>query len=103
MEGIRSLHPRVHGTLYRVSSDYHKAKGNFAEYYADSLSYLGCVDIASIPNAHQRACDLALAALIGGNIYNFGELISHEIFQVLDGTAERLKRSSTAVFPSPPL
>lgn len=88
VDGIRSLHPRVHGTLYRVSSDYHKAKGNFSEYYSDSLAYLGCVDITSIPNAHQRACDLVLAALVGENIYNFGELISHEIFKVLEGTPE---------------
>lgn len=88
VEGIRSLHPRVHGSFYRVSSDFHKAKGNFSEYYTDSLSFLGCVDIATIPNAHQRACDLALAALVGENIYNFGELISHEIFKVLDGTPE---------------
>lgn len=88
VDGIRSLHPRVHGSLYRISSDYHKAKANFAEYYRDSLSYLGCVDIASIPNVHQRACDLALAALVADNIYNFGELISHDVFKVLEGTPE---------------
>lgn len=79
---------RVYASYYQASYEYSKVKGNPQEYYTNSLLYLTYTPLASIPASAQSqlASDIGLAALLGKNIYNFGELLQHPILNTLDGT-----------------
>jgi len=78
----------VHGRFYELSSNYSKVIGSFNEYYRDALRLLGCMDISQMQekDLQQRAFNLSLAALLGNEIYNFGELLSHDVLQYLKKT-----------------
>lgn len=78
----------VHGRFYELCSNYHKITGSYNDYYRDALRFLGCVDIKTMPVAEQvdKALHLSLAALLGTDIYNFGELLAHPVLESLKGT-----------------
>merc|ERR1719471_2062615 len=78
----------VHSHFYLLASDLHKIQGKHALYYRASLRYLGCTELASLSKEEQanHAFHLALAALLGDRIFNFGELLAHEVLQSLKGT-----------------
>ncbi|XP_013414012.1 26S proteasome non-ATPase regulatory subunit 13 [Lingula anatina] len=80
-DGITTVHSR----FYDLTSNYHKLMGNHAEYYREALRYLGCTTLDDVPEnlKTERAFNLALAALLGENIYNFGELLAHPILNSL--------------------
>lgn len=61
----------------RVSATYLREIADFTGYYKEALRYLGCVDIEKMTEEEriQHALCLALAALLGENVYNFGELV----------------------------
>jgi len=75
----------VHGRFYDLSSSYSKVTGSFNDYYRDALRLLGCMDIKQFPEQElkERAFNLSLAALLGNEIYNFGELLAHEVLGYL--------------------
>lgn len=77
MDGVTSVHSR----FYELTSNYHKLLGNHAEYYHEALRFLGCVELSDIPVGEQveRAFNLGLAAVLGDGVYNFGELLAHDI------------------------
>ena len=85
---LPSIDPLVHSAFYRVKADYDKITGAYNSYYKNALLYLACIDHTSVPKEEltQRAHDLALSALIGDKIFNFGELLTHPIFNCLDNT-----------------
>lgn len=87
MDGIST----VHGRYYQLSSDYHQIIGQHAHYYRDALRYLGCTELSEISLEEQksRAFTLALAALLGEGVYNFGELLAHPILDALKGTSRQ--------------
>merc|ERR1711963_655974 len=64
----------VHSHFYLLASDLHKIQGKHALYYRASLRYLGCTEVASLSKEEQanHAFHLALAALLGDRIFNFG-------------------------------
>lgn len=78
----------VHGRFYELCSNYHKITGSYNDYYRDALRFLGCVEISTMAVGEQvdRALHLSLAALLGNDIYNFGELLAHPVLQSLKGT-----------------
>ncbi|KAI6184295.1 26S proteasome non-ATPase regulatory subunit 13 [Aphelenchoides bicaudatus] len=80
----------VHATFYRVSSNYLREIGNYASYYREALRYLGCEDINNLSGEekHMQAMLLGFAALLGENIYNFGELLAHPVLKSLENTPE---------------
>jgi len=84
MDGVST----VHGRFYELTSNYHKLMGNHARYYQEALRFLGCTDISDMPQAEQaeRAFNIGLAALLGDGVYNFGELLAHEILASLQNT-----------------
>lgn len=75
----------VHGRFYDLTSSYHKLMGNHADYYRDALRFLGCVELSDISSGEQveRAFNLALAAILGKGVYNFGELLMHPVLDKL--------------------
>jgi len=84
LETLDGVSP-IHGRFYELSSNYFKLMGNHADYYRDALRFLGCMDLAEIPSSEQeeRAFNLGLAAILGKDVYNFGELLAHPILDVL--------------------
>ena len=78
----------VHGRFYDLSSNYSKVIGSYNEYYRDALRFLGCMDITQLQESElqQRAFNLSLAALLGSDVYNFGELLAHEVLGYLRKT-----------------
>jgi len=84
LETIDGVTP-IHGRFYELSSNYFKLMGSHADYYRDALRFLGCMDLAEISSTEQeeRAFNLGLAAILGKDVYNFGELLAHPILDVL--------------------
>lgn len=63
--------------LFQVSSIYLKEIGDYAGYYREALRYLGCEEPSKLTEAEKQmqAILLSFAALLGDNVYNFGELV----------------------------
>jgi len=81
----------VHAAFYKVSSVYLREIGDYAAYYREALRYLGCEQPAALSSADRKmhAVLLGFAALLGRNVYNFGELLAHPILDALKGTQEQ--------------
>jgi len=79
----------VHGRFYELSSNYHKLMGNHSDYYRDALRFLGCMDLSEIskPEQEERSFNIGLAAILGKDVYNFGELLAHPILEALKSSA----------------
>eukprot|EP00116_Pleurobrachia_bachei_P005552 sb/3465814/ len=75
----------VHGCFYELSAKYYKVKGDYNNFYRDSLRYLGCIDIDELTAKQQQehAFHIALSALLGDKVYNFGELLAHPLLDAL--------------------
>jgi len=81
----------VHGKFYLMASDLYKKDANYAEYYRASLRFLGCTDLTTLSQEEKvsQAYHLCLAALLGKDIFNFGELLAHKILESLQGTQQQ--------------
>ncbi|ODQ65237.1 PCI-domain-containing protein, partial [Nadsonia fulvescens var. elongata DSM 6958] len=78
----------INAAFYGVNSDYYMAKGEFSAYYRHALLYLACADLSllSIVEIQKIAYNLCIAALLGDEIYNFGELLLHPVLDSLKDT-----------------
>ncbi|MBA0611320.1 hypothetical protein Godav_012017 [Gossypium davidsonii] len=81
LDSMTDIDPSVYATYYWVSSQYHKFRQEFAEFYRSALLYLAYTSVESLSESFKLdlAFDLSLSALLGDNIYNFGELLAHPI------------------------
>ncbi|GAQ91610.1 26S proteasome regulatory subunit N9 [Klebsormidium nitens] len=86
LESMADVDPSVHASVYWVSSQYHKSRQDFAEFYRSALQYLSYTSVDTLSEDFKLnfSVDLSLAALLGENIYNFGELLAHPIMKVLE-------------------
>lgn len=75
----------IHGRYFQLSSNYNLITANHAEYYRNALRFLGCIKLEdeTEQELEGRAFALALAALLGDSIFNFGELLQHPIVTYL--------------------
>ncbi|MBA0740950.1 hypothetical protein Gogos_014132 [Gossypium gossypioides] len=89
LDSMDGVDPSVYASYYWVSSQYHKFGQEFAEFYKSALLYLGYTSVDSLSESFKLdlAFDLSLSALLGDNIYNFGELLAHPIVKSLLGTS----------------
>lgn len=82
----------VHARFYLLASDHYKKIGDHCRYYRNALRYLGCLSDTdeTLTRAHpvqqERAFTMALAALLGDEIFNFGELLQHPIINCIEPT-----------------
>lgn len=77
----------VHGKYYMLASQYYRRVGKHSDYYRCGLQFLGCsLDDYPKDQWGQQAFFLGLAALLGDNVYNIGELLAHPILESLKGT-----------------
>lgn len=80
----------VHARYYLLASDHYKKIGDHCKYYRNSLRYLGCLSDSDEtfknpqPTQQNRAFTMALAALLGDEIFNFGELLQHPIINCIE-------------------
>ena len=103
LDDLDGVDPAVNAAYYSVAADYYKVclhfilnkgeniltsfriqgKAEYAPYYKNSLLYLACIDPARDLSPEERllrAHDLGISALLGDTIYNFGELVSVNLF-----------------------
>ncbi|CAO1632193.1 unnamed protein product [Sympodiomycopsis kandeliae] len=84
----------VSAAFYRTAAEYYKAKALYQQYYTSSLLYLACLphsgteDDLTSDEKVERAHDLAIAAILGQNIWNFGELLLHPLLPCLNSTPD---------------
>jgi len=78
----------VHSHFYLLSSDLYRMEGKHSEFYRSSLRFLGCTEYEEMTKEEQakHAFFLALAALLGEGVFNFGELLAHKILEALKGS-----------------
>lgn len=76
---------KINAAYYLSKSELYKVNENYNQYYSDGLLYLSSVDNSKISEDTQiKLCyELCIAALLGDKIYNFGELILHDILNVI--------------------
>ncbi|PIA29904.1 hypothetical protein AQUCO_05800171v1 [Aquilegia coerulea] len=88
LDTMTDIDPSVYASYHWVSSQYHKIRQEFSDFYKSSLLYLAYTSVESLSDSFKLdlAFDLSLSALLGDNIYNFGELLSHPIIKSLIGT-----------------
>ncbi|XP_030535486.1 26S proteasome non-ATPase regulatory subunit 13 homolog B-like [Rhodamnia argentea] len=88
LDSMTDIDPSVYASYYWVSSQYHKLRKEYAEFYRSALLYLAYTSVDSLSDSFKQdlAFDLSLSALLGDNIYNFGELLAHPIIKSLVGT-----------------
>ncbi|GMH22582.1 hypothetical protein Nepgr_024425 [Nepenthes gracilis] len=88
LDNMTDIDPSVYASYYWVSSQYHKSHQEFAGFYRTALLYLAYTSVESLSVSFKLdlAFDLSLSALLGDNIYNFGELLAHPIIMTLLGT-----------------
>ncbi|KAI9262370.1 hypothetical protein BDA99DRAFT_438760 [Phascolomyces articulosus] len=102
LEQFDSVETVIYASFYRVSAEYYKAKAEYAQYYKSALLYLACVNVDDLSPEEKvgRAYDLAISALLGEMIYNFGELLMHPILDSLSNTEHDWLRSLLFAFNS---
>ncbi|KAG0497882.1 hypothetical protein HPP92_002238 [Vanilla planifolia] len=88
LDSTTDIDPSVHASFYWISAQYHKFRQEFAEFYKSALLYLAYTEVDTLSETFKLdlAFDLSLSALLGDNIYNFGELLAHPIIKSLIGT-----------------
>jgi 26S proteasome regulatory subunit N9 len=76
-----SMDASIHAGYYRLMADYFKAKNSYPQYYHNALLYLSSVPLESLPleEKQERAYELAISALLGEGLYNFGKLLLHPV------------------------
>ncbi|KAF8392848.1 hypothetical protein HHK36_021087 [Tetracentron sinense] len=81
---MTDIDPSVYASYHWFSSQYHKSRQEFAQFYKSALLYLAYMSVESLSDTFKLdfAFDLSLSALLGDNIYNFGELLAHPIVRI---------------------
>jgi len=101
LDEVEGVSP-VHSQFYLLCSDLYRIQGKHREFYATSLKYLGCTDLEDLSKEEQakHAYFLALAAILGDKVYNFGELLAHKVLDSLKGTENAWLTDLLIVFNS---
>lgn len=88
LESLVDANPVAVASYYRVRAEYHKVRGTAADFYHNALQYLAHtnVDTMAADASTALAVDIALAALVGEKVFNFGEIVAHPIMARLTGT-----------------
>ncbi|EFA81053.1 26S proteasome non-ATPase regulatory subunit 13 [Heterostelium album PN500] len=88
LKGITGLEPIVYATFYQVCTNYCKLKKSYGEFYQNALLYLSYTRLETLSVSDQQtlAFELGIAAIIGENVYSFGDLIVHPILRSLENT-----------------
>ncbi|KAI0565068.1 Proteasome component [Gracilaria domingensis] len=88
VEAAHDMSPLVHSAFYRAAAEYHKVVGTASDFFRNALQFLAYTppEALTVPVQHRWAFDIGIAALVGNDIYNFGEVLSHSIVHSLRGS-----------------
>lgn len=78
-----NLNKKINAAYYLTKCEYCKIIENYNDYYTNGLLYLSSVPTLNEEEKVKVCYELCVAALLGDKIYNFGELILHDILQVI--------------------
>lgn len=78
----------VHSALAKAAMEYHRAQGTPSEFYKNALLFVHYTPAEWLTAVEREniAFELALAACVGDDIYNFGELLSHSTVSSLQSS-----------------
>lgn len=76
-----NLNSKINSAYYLEKTEHAKILNNYNDYYSNGLLYLSSVTNLTEEEKNKLRYELCIAALLGDKIYNFGELILHDIFQ----------------------
>lgn len=73
---------KINAAFYLMKCEYYKLHENYNLFYTNGLLYLSSIETPLFPENQVKFCyDLCIAALLGDKIFNFGELILHDILR----------------------
>ncbi|KAI5960661.1 RPN9 [Candida pseudojiufengensis] len=72
---------KINAAYYLTKCQLYKLTKNYNEFYKNGLLYLSSVSSLNQDEKIKLCYDLCISALLGDKVYNFGELILHEILQ----------------------
>ncbi|CCG21714.1 Rpn9 protein [Candida orthopsilosis Co 90-125] len=75
------LSAKINAAYYLTKSLEYKLHDNYNAYYTNGLLFLSSVPSLTSEEKVKLCYDLCIAALLGDKVYNFGELILHDILQ----------------------
>ncbi|KAG5416936.1 RPN9 [Candida metapsilosis] len=75
------LSAKVNAAYYQTKCLEYKLHENYNAYYTNGLLFLSSVPSLTTEDKVKLCYDLCIAALLGDKVYNFGELILHDILQ----------------------
>lgn len=79
-----SVDSRVNASFYNTRAQLMKSKADFNGFYYNSLLCLACIpDLKGLEHQDSIVTDICISGILGDKIYNFGEIIMHDIFQYL--------------------
>lgn len=86
LERHEDIDPQVAAAVHFLSMQIHKQTKDYAKFYRSSLLYLAHISLDTLPENAKlaMAVDVSLAALLGKDVYNFGELMLHPIVKYLE-------------------
>lgn len=77
------LSPKINAAFYLSKCQLYKINDNYNSYYSNGLLYLSAIESSqnSLSDEEKESLcyDLCISALLGDKIYNFGELLLHDI------------------------
>lgn len=82
LDNLTGVDSVVYASYYLAAAELAKRKSTAAEFYKNALLFLAYANIDRIPADERKAFafDLVVSALVGENVYSFGELVrSHRI------------------------
>ncbi|GMM36550.1 proteasome regulatory particle lid subunit [Saccharomycopsis crataegensis] len=90
IDELNIIGSQITSAYYSTNAEFYKLKSDYNNYYRNSLLYLSSIDkeylatkVSTIEKT-RTAYELGIAALLGDDIYNFGELLLHDILNFLD-------------------
>jgi 26S proteasome regulatory subunit N9 len=88
LDSLLGAEPVVYATVYLVKAEYHNRVGPASSFYEAALQYLAYTPAVEIKKetASELATNLALAALVGEGVYNFGEVLATPILSSIKDT-----------------
>lgn len=88
VDSSQDVQPMVHSAFYEAAAEYHKVVGTASEFFRNALQFLAYTppEALSVDVQRRWAFDIGVAALVGTDVYNFGEVVSRAIVQSLRGT-----------------
>ncbi|CDK29032.1 unnamed protein product [Kuraishia capsulata CBS 1993] len=98
IDKLNSVDGKINASYYRTLAQLNKIQSDYNSFYRNSLLFLACIDdISTLPNKESIVWEISISALLGDKIYNFGEIIMHDIFAELPSSKAWLSQLLTTL------